>query len=233
MWPRTVPCCLYKILAEINKRLSFKSTTSIAAGLFFQLLLSGGTMSLSSCAPPVRDTPPSKLTRSVLVCADSDVEIFEPLKSRFTRLDVSRFTRTPECARGALATSEVGRTCLDSESSCSTPRYVDGKPLANSASAYDVVLLLPQLLHGSLSAKVVKPTTLPDAVKLAYLLGGQSDGLDRTVPAEDQLRVSLEIGYSGEVFLFDPRLGQLHIGKRFKDIASERLRDLLRDLLRR
>jgi hypothetical protein len=190
----------------------------------------------AGCAPPIPSAPPTKVNRAILVCADSDQEVFDELKPRFTRLDVSRFADTPECLRAKSAALEIGHTCLDSEQDCSTPSYIDGKPIATPASAYDAVLLFPQLIHGSLTAKTVTTTKVVSAGGASGGLGGQGGvsrgGQHAKTVTENDIVSSPETDYTGEVFVFDPRPGQLHLGKRFKNVAPDLVRDLMRELLR-
>ena len=49
----------------------------------------------SACLPPVPDTPPKPSKLAILVCADSDHEIFDELKAKFSRFDVSKIAETP------------------------------------------------------------------------------------------------------------------------------------------
>lgn len=189
----------------------------------------------AGCTPLVPDSPPKPIAKAVLVCADSDHELFEELKAKFSRFDVSKIAETPECTRGRSAASEVGHTCFEDEASCSTPRFIDGKAVDTPTSAYDVVLLFPQLLYGSLSAKQVTTSRTVTAEGASNVLGPQSSrrptGRGTTI-TEHQTISSSETDYTGEVFVFEPRPGVLHPGKRFKNIAAEPLRDLLLELLR-
>ena len=193
-----------------------------------------------ACAPLLPDASLKPLNRAVLVCADSDPELFDELKPKFTRLEVSHFAENPECVRGKSAAGEVGHTCLTDEASCSTPRFVDGKPIETPSSAYDLVLLFPQLLHGSLSAKTVSTTRMVTAGGASGGLGPVTQGRGATRGGaraknvtDSQVTASPETDYTGEVFSFEPRPGLLHPGKHFKDLAPELLRELLLDLLRR
>jgi hypothetical protein len=201
-----------------------------ALSLFFSL----GAVSTGGCLrPPAVTAPPSKINHAVLVCADSDQQLFDDIKPRFTRLDISRFAETPECLHGKSAVAEIGHTCLNDETSCSTPEYIDGKPLATPISAYDSVLLFTQLLHGSLSAKAVTKTKVINT-------GGATTGVvpgGATIPtggtmAETVIVGSGETDYTGELYVFDPRAGELHLGRRFKNIPAERVHDLMFELLR-
>lgn len=188
----------------------------------------------AGCMPPVPDSPPKPIAKAVLVCVDSDQEIFEELKARFSRFDVSKIAETPECTRSRIAAGEVGHTCFEDDASCSTPRFIDGKPVDTPTSAYDVVVLFPQLLYGSLSAKQVTTSRTVTAEGANNVLGAQNGrrptGRGTTI-TEHQTISSSETDYTGELFLFEPRPGLLHPGKRFKNIAAEPLRELLLDLL--
>ena len=194
-----------------------------------------------ACLPPVPDSPPATIKHAVLVCADSDHDLFAELKPRFTRFEVSNMAENPECTRGKAAAGEVGHTCFADEATCSTPRFVDGKPIETPTSAYDLVLLFPQLLHGSLTAKTVTTTrTVTSGGGPGALSGGASagrgaargGGRGKTV-TENELVASPETDYTGEVLVFEPRPGTLHPGKRFKNLAPEPLRDRLLELLQR
>ena len=190
----------------------------------------------AGCTPPVPDSPPKPIALAVLVCADSDHEMFEELKARFSRFDVSKFAETPECVRARSAAVEIGYSCLEDESSCSTPKFIDGKPLDTPTSAYDMIVLFPQLLYGSLSAKQVTTTHTVTAEGASNVLGANNGrrptGRGTTV-TEHQTINSAETDYTGEVFLFEPRPGLLRPGKRFKNLAAEPLREQLLELLRR
>lgn len=201
------------------------------------LLLVGLVLAGPACRPPVPDAPPKPSKLAVLVCADSDHELFEDLKAKFSRLDVSKVAETPECQRAKAAASEVGHTCLEDEASCTTPHFVDGKPTDTPTSVYDYVILFPQLLHGSLSVKQVTTTRSVNNDGVSSSLGGpnarQAPGARGTTVTDRQVINSAETDYTGEVFLFEPVPGQLRPGKQFKNIAPEPLRDLLQELLRR
>ncbi len=190
-----------------------------------------------ACLPPVPDTPPKPSKLAILVCADSDHEIFDELKAKFSRFDVSKIAETPECQRGKSAASEVGHTCREDEASCTTPHFVDGKPIDTPTSVYDYVLLFPQLLHGSLSVKQVTTTRSVNNDGVSSSLGGPNarrpPGPRGTTVTDRQIVNSSETDYTGEVFVFEPVPGQLHPGKQFTNIAPEPLRDLLQELLRR
>jgi hypothetical protein len=186
----------------------------------------------------VPDAPPQPINRAVLICADSDQDLFATLKPRFTKFEVSRMAENPECGRGKSAAAEVGHTCLADEASCTTPRFVDGKPIETPTSAYDLVLLFPQLLHGSLTAKTVTSTHVESAGGASGALGqsgrgGRGGGPRGKTVTDTQLVVSPETDYTGEVFVFEPRPGLLHPGLRFKNVATDPLQDKLLGLLRR
>ncbi len=192
----------------------------------------------AGCTQPVPDSPPKPIAQAVLVCADSDHEIFEELKARFSRFDVSKFAETPECVRARSAAIEIGYSCFEDESSCSTPKFIDGKPLDTPTSAYDMIVLFPQLLYGSLSAKQVTTTHTVTAEGASNVLGANASNSRRptgrgTTITEHQTINSSETDYTGEVFLFEPRPGLLRPGKRFKNLAAEPLREQLLELLRR
>lgn len=205
-----------------------RGVLGVAAGL----LLLG-----PACLPPVPDAPPKPSKLAVLVCADSDHELFEDLKAKFSRLDVSKIAETPECQRGKAAAAEVGHTCLEDEASCTTPHFVDGKPTDTPTSVYDYVILFPQLLHGSLSVKQVTTTRSVNNDGVSSSLGGPNarrpPGARGTTVTDRQVINSSETDYTGEVFVFEPVPGQLRPGKQFKNIAPEPLRELLLELLRR
>jgi hypothetical protein len=192
------------------------------------LLLSLG----AACGPTVPDAPPQKAALSVLVCADSEPAVFAELKAKYSRLDVSRIADNPECVRGKAAAVEIGHTCIDDELGCTTPSYVDGKPIASPTSAYDSVMLFTQLLHGSLSAKTVTTTRVVTTGAAGAATGGRgSRGSPGKTVTENDIVPTGETDYTGELFLFEPRPGRLHIGKRFRNLAPDRLLDLMRELL--
>lgn len=204
----------------------------LARGLGLALAL--GVVATGGCLrPPTVTAPPTKLNHEVLVCADSDQDLFDAIKPRFSRLDVSRFADTPECVRGRSAVAEIGHTCLNDETSCTTPEYVDGKPIATPISAYDSVLLFTQLLHGSLSAKTVTNTKVISSGGATTGMGPGGHGTPhgKTV-TETDIVGSGETDYTGELYVFDPRPGELHLGRRFKNIPAERVHDLMFELLR-
>lgn len=225
---------LLETMHERRERATGSRRAGWQAGLGPAVLVAGLA---AGCAPPIPDSPPKPINLAVLVCADSDHEMFEPLKARFSRFDVSKFAETPECGHGRSAATEVGYTCLEDEASCSTPRFIDGKPLDTPTSAYDMVVLFPQLLYGSLSAKQVTTTHTVTAEGASNVLGANSGGRRPTgrgtTVTEHQTINSAETDYTGEVLLFEPRPGLLHPGKRFKNLAAEPLREQLLELLRR
>jgi hypothetical protein len=182
--------------------------------------------------------PPPVPSGSVLICAGSNQDVFADLKSEFVRLDVLWEKEAPECLRAQAAVGLNGRPCLQQEQDCSTPRFIDGKPVDTPESPYDHVVLFWTLQHGSLSVKnkttketVSSPASqaMPPGAGGRRGGGGGRGGYSTT---KVETITSSETGYSGEVFLFEPRPGQLQRGRQFTDLKPSALQDLVRKLVR-
>jgi hypothetical protein len=177
----------------------------------------------------------------LLICAGSNQEIFDELKGELLQLDIRWVSDSPECARAQAAASVAGAGCLEQEQDCRNPQFIDGKPIATAESSYPQLLLFWSLQHGSLSLeshKVQESSGPGPAVSGGGgQRGGRAGGGAGSAGGRSITKVvvtpSGETGYTGELFRFDPRLGQLRSGQRFKDLATPKLLDRVRALIQR
>jgi hypothetical protein len=209
------------------------STASWRLYRLLGLLLLGA----AGCPPPLPDAPPqaAPATGRLLLCVGSNQEIFAELQAEFAELAIGWVADLAECGRAYAAAAVAGTACLEQEKDCHNPQFIDGKPTATSDSRYPQLLLFWSLQHGSLSLRSQKVTEStgpgPAVAAGAGQRGGRGPvgGGGRSI-TKVVVTPSAETGYTGELFRFDPRLGQLRGGETFRDLATAKLLDRVRAL---